>query len=444
MQPTQRNKGEFMKSKSTAKTIVADCDQCGRCRVFEGRDNQEVSWSGRRQGSPAQARARAGVDLRCKRSWRRVNDISTLVGSPQSSAPRGPARGTSRAACRQPGAGNPALVRTGSARGRRHASTCLCARDLDRLDTGRGRSACPRRRIFKIGHIEAGSPSSSPHLLAAFRAELRRLGYVEGENLFIERRYADRRQELPTITSELVQFGVDAIFTIGPQIALAASMVTDRIPIVFVGGGDPVEIGLVQSLARPGANVTGLTLSAVELAAKRIQLLKEAVPSADRVGILWNKSDLINKLELEEATRAGRTLALTLLPVEVRTPDEFERAFDDLVRDRAEAALLLSGPLIFPNRARLAKLALNARLPTMVPLREYAEAGFLISYGPSFADHCRRAATYVDQILKGAKPADLPVQLPTTLELVVNSKTAKTLGLTVPPLLLARADEVIE
>ena len=300
------------------------------------------------------------------------------------------------------------------------------------------------KRIFKIGHIEAGSPSSSPQLLAAFRTELRRLGYVEGENLFIERRYAQGRQELPNITSELVQFGVDVIFTIGPQIALAASKVTDTIPIVFVGGGDPVEIGLVKSLARPGANVTGLTLSAVELAAKRIQLLKEAVPSAERVGILWNLSDLINKLELEEATRAGRSLALTLLPIELRNVDDFERAFDNLARDRAEAALLLSGPLIYPNRARLAKLALNARLPTMAPLREYAEAGFLISYGPSFADHCKRAATYVDQILKGAKPADLPVQLPTTLELVVNSKTAKALGLTVPPLLLARADEVIE
>jgi ABC-type uncharacterized transport system substrate-binding protein len=306
-------------------------------------------------------------------------------------------------------------------------------------------SAQQPKRIFKVGHIEAGVPSSSPNLLEAFHAELRRLGYVEGENLFIERRYAEGRRELLRhFATEFVTLGVDAIFTVGPQIAQVVATVTDKVPIVFVGGGDPVEIGLVKSLARPGGNVTGLTLSAVELAAKRVQLLKEAVPSAQRLGIVWNMSDPINKLELEEASRAGRALVLDLLLVEVRTLDDFEVAFRELARDRAEAALVLSGPLVFPNRVRLAKLALDARLPTMAPLREYAEAGFLISYGPSFVDHCRRAATYVDQILKGANAADLPVQLPTTLELVVNSKTAKTIGHTVPAALLARADEVVE
>jgi putative tryptophan/tyrosine transport system substrate-binding protein len=301
------------------------------------------------------------------------------------------------------------------------------------------------KRPFKIGHIESGSPSSSPNLLAAFQQGLRKLGYVEGENLFIERRYAEGRVErLPQLAAELVQFGVDVIFAIGPPQALAAAKATSTIPIVFVGGGDPVGTGLVKSLAHPGGNVTGLTLVAVELAAKRIQMLKEAISSAVRVAILWNPNNPVNKLELNEASRAGSILGLTLLPVEIRTLEDIEGAFSTMTRERADALLILSSPLTFPNRARLAELALNARVPTLVPLREYVEAGFLLSYGPSYADHCRQAATYVDHILKGAKPADLPVQLPTTLELVINLKTAKTLGVTVTPTLVTRADDVIE
>jgi ABC-type uncharacterized transport system substrate-binding protein len=301
------------------------------------------------------------------------------------------------------------------------------------------------KRIFKIGHIESGSPSSSPNLLAAFQQGLRKLGYVEGENLFIERRYAEGQEErLPQLAAELVRFGVDVIFAIGPPQALAAAKATSTIPIVFVGGGDPVGIGLVKSLARPGGNVTGLTLVAVELAAKRIQMLKEAVPRAARVAILWNPNNSVNKLELNEASRAGSTLGLTLLPIEIRKLEELEGAFRAMTREHADALLILSSPLTFPNRARLAELALKARLPTLVPLREYVEAGFLLSYGPSYTDHCRQAATYVDQILKGAKPADLPVQLPTTLELVINLKTAKTLGVTITPTLVTRADDVTE
>jgi putative tryptophan/tyrosine transport system substrate-binding protein len=201
---------------------------------------------------------------------------------------------------------------------------------------------------------------------------------------------------------------------------------------------------LVKSLAHPGGNVTGLTLVAVELAAKRIQLLKEVVPPASRVAVLWNPNNSINKLELNEARAAGNALGLTLLPVEISTPEDIEGAFSAMTRDRADALFMLSSPLTFPSRGRIAKLASNARLPTLVPLREYVEAGFLTSYGPSYAEHCRQAATYVDQILKGAKPADLPVRLPTRLELVINLKTAKALGLDVSPMLLARADEVIE
>jgi putative tryptophan/tyrosine transport system substrate-binding protein len=300
------------------------------------------------------------------------------------------------------------------------------------------------KRIFKVGHLESGLPSSSPYLLAAFQQGLRKLGYIEGENLFIERRYAEGLEErLPQLAAELVRFGVDVIFAIGPPQALAAAKATSTIPVVFVGGGDPVAIGLVKSLAHPGGNVTGLTLVTVELAAKRIQLLKEVVP-ASRVAILWNPNNSINKLELNEARAAGNTLGLTLLPIEIRTPEDIEGAFGAMTRDRADALFILSSPLTFPNRARIAKLASNAGLPTLVPLREYVEAGFLTSYGPSYTEHCRQAATYVDQILKGAKPADLPVQLPTRLELVINLKIAKALGLDVPPTLLARADEVIE
>jgi putative ABC transport system substrate-binding protein len=300
-------------------------------------------------------------------------------------------------------------------------------------------------RIVKIGYIESGSPSTSPKLLAAFKQGLRELGYVEGQNLFIERRYAEGKEErLPQLGTELVQFGVDVIFAIGPPQALAAAKATDKIPIVFVGGGDPVEMGLVRSLARPGGNVTGLTFVTVELVPKRIQLLKEAVSKAKRVAILWNAINYLNRLELDEARATGGKLNLTVLPFEIRVLDDFERVFMTMSRERVDAALILSSPLTFPNRVRIAESALKARVPTMGALREYTEAGVLMSYGPSYADHCHRAAAYVDQILKGAKPADLPVQLPTTFELAINRKTAKALGLDVPPQLLARADEVIE
>jgi putative ABC transport system substrate-binding protein len=300
-------------------------------------------------------------------------------------------------------------------------------------------------RIAKIGHIESGWPSSSPNLLAAFRQGLRELGYIEGETFFIERRYAEGREDrLPQLAAELVQFGVDVIFAIGPPQALAASRATDRIPIVFVGGGDPVAMGLVKSLARPGGNLTGLTFVTVELASKRMQLLKDAVPIAKRVAVLWNPDNVINRLELEKATATAEALDLTALPVEIRVLEDIEGAFSAMKSQRADAALVLSSPLTFPNRPRIVQSALGARMPTLGALREYAEAGVLMSYGPSYADHCRRAAAYVDQILKGAKPADLPVQLPTIFELVINLKTARALGLEMPPTLLARADEVIE
>jgi putative tryptophan/tyrosine transport system substrate-binding protein len=242
-------------------------------------------------------------------------------------------------------------------------------------------------RIIKVGHLESGSPSTSPHLLAAFRQRLRELGYVEGQNLFIERRYAEGREELlPQLANELVQYGVDIIFAIGPPQALAAARATDKIPIVFVGGGDPVALGLVKSFAHPSGNVTGLTFVTVELAPKRIQLLHEAVSGSKRMGVLWNPNNVVNKLELKAATDSAEALNLTVMPFEVRVLNEFESAFGAMARERIDATLILSNPLTFPNRVEMTTSALRHRIPTIVSLREYVEAGALMSYGPSYAD----------------------------------------------------------
>ena len=255
---------------------------------------------------------------------------------------------------------------------------------------------------------------------------------MEGQNLFIERRYAEGKEErLPQLAAELVNYGVDVIFAIGPPQTLAAAKATDKIPIVFVGGGDPVALGLVKSFD-PGGNVTGITFVTVELAPKRIQLLHEAVPGSKRMGVLWKPDNVVNKLELEAATKNADMLGLTVMPFEVRAVNEFEVAFAAMEHEHIDATLILSNPLTFPNRVEMTASALRHHVPTMVSLREYVEAGALMSYGPSYAGHCRRAADYVDQILKGAKPADLPVQLPTEFELTVNSKTAKALDLSIP------------
>jgi ABC-type uncharacterized transport system substrate-binding protein len=206
-------------------------------------------------------------------------------------------------------------------------------------------------RIAKIGHLESGWPSSSPNLLAAFRQGLRELGYIEGQNVFIERRYGEGSEErLPQLARELVEYGVDAIFAIGPPQALAAAKATDKIPIIFVGGGDPVAMGLVKSLAQPGGNLTGLTFVTVDLASKRMQLLKDAVPSAKRMAILWNPNNVVNKLELEKAATTAEALGLLSLPVEARVLDDVDGAFAAMTRQQADAALVLSSPLTFPNR----------------------------------------------------------------------------------------------
>ena len=299
-------------------------------------------------------------------------------------------------------------------------------------------------RVVRIGYLDGSSPSSRTTLLAAFKDGLRELGYAPSQYV-IDSRYAEGYDErLPELAADLVRDKPDVIFAVGPPPALAAARATSMIPVVFVGVGDPVGTGLVPNLSRPPGNVTGITLLAVELAAKRLEILKEAVPRVARVAIIWNPANPVNAREFKEAQAAASALAVTLLPVELRSPDGLDVALNAATRDRADAVWVLSSPVTFLNRPRIVGYMAQHRLPTMCALREYALAGCLASYGPSYADHFRRAASLVDKILKGAKPADLPVEQPTKFELVINMKTAKALGLTIPPSLLQRADQVIE
>src|SRR6266496_268598 len=273
--------------------------------------------------------------------------------------------------------------------------------------------------ILRIGCLDGSSQSARMTLLAAFRDRLRELGYAPNQYV-IDGRYADGHDELlPRLAADLVSDKPDVIFTVGPQAASAAAQATSKIPIIFVGVGDPIGTGLVPNLARPPGNITGVTLLAVELAAKRLDLLKAAVPGAARITIMWNPGNPVNGRELKEARNAAAALGVSLLPGEIRNADEIEEAFAVAIRN-------------------------THRLPAFCALREYALAGCLMSYGPSYADHFRRAASLVDKILKGAKPGDVPVEQPTKFELIINLKTAKALGLTIPLPLLGRADEVIE
>jgi len=302
-------------------------------------------------------------------------------------------------------------------------------------------------KMPRIGFLSLNL-AASPHLPEAFRQGLRDLGYVEGGNVVIEYRSAEGKPErLPALAAELVALKVDVILAGGPAQALAAKHATRTLPIVFTAAPDPVTDGLVTSLARPGGNVTGLSNLTTDLVDKRLELVKQAVPGVSRVAILWQpggQGGRTGKDMLKEAEVAARTLGVRVQVVEARGPEDFDRAFSDMTRARAGVLTGLSGSMFFNERRRLVDLAAKNRLPAVYPLREYVEAGGLMSYGPNLADMFRRAATYVDKILKGAKPADLPVEQPTKFELVINLKTAKALGLTIPPSLLQRADQVIE
>ena len=273
---------------------------------------------------------------------------------------------------------------------------------------------------------------------------LRELGWIEGRTVAIEYRWAEGRSErFAEIAAEFVRLKVDVIVTAGTAAVVAAKQATSVIPIVFAAAGDPVGTGLVASLARPGGNVTGLSNQSADLAGKRLELLREVVPGLRRLAIMANVGNPIGVLEMGEVQAAARTLGLEVVTLEIRRAEDIAPAFEAL-KGRADALYVVTDPLVNTNRIRINTLALGARLPTMHGIREYVEAGGLMSYGPNFPDLFRRAADYVDKILRGAKPADIPVEQPTKFDLVINLTTAKALGLDVPPTLLARADEVIE
>jgi putative ABC transport system substrate-binding protein len=298
----------------------------------------------------------------------------------------------------------------------------------------------------RIGYLGVSSSSLEPHYVGAFRQKLRELGHVDGENLAIEYRWAEGQDDrLPSLAIELVELHPDIIVTTGTPGALAAMQATKTIPIVMASSADPVAAGLVASLARPRENVTGFTILGPELEAKRLELLKQTVPNMARIGILRNPSNPAVVSYFEATKIAGRSLQIALDPVaEVRRVDEFDNAFLAIASARPHALAVLADRFLLAHRDRIVEFAAAQQLPSMYPYREYVDAGGLISYAPSNIELFRGAATYVDKILKGAKPSDLPVQEPTKFELVVNLKTAKALGLTVPPMLLATADEVIE
>jgi putative ABC transport system substrate-binding protein len=305
-------------------------------------------------------------------------------------------------------------------------------------------------KVSRMGYLSMLSRSDSTYigLRDAFRQGLRDHGYVEGQTIIIEWRFAEgNNSRLPNLAAELVRLNVDLLFAEGTPATRAAKQATSTIPIVFSPIADPISSGLVANLARPGGNVTGLTFMAQELGGKRLELLKETVPRVARVGVLshpGNPSESTRKSLLQEMEAAARAAGLQLQHLEAQGANDLARAFAAMSRARLDALILLPSVMFTSERKRISELAAQERIPAMFFFREFPEAGGLMSYGPNFSDLWRRGATYVDKILKGAKPSDLPVEQPTKFELVINLKTAKALGLTIPPSLLLRADQVIE
>jgi len=295
-----------------------------------------------------------------------------------------------------------------------------------------------------IGFLGATTAAAQSEWTAAFAERLRELGWIEGRTVAIEYRWAEGRSErLAELAAELVRLKVDVILTHNTPPVLAAEQATSVIPIVFATAADPVGTGVVAGLARPGGNVTGLSSESTDLAGKRIELLREVVPALRRFAILANPDNPYVALEVREEQVAARTLGLEVALFEIRRAEDIAPAFDG-VKGRVEALCILADPLLFTHRLRINTLALGARLPTMHGVREYVEASGLMSYGPNWPDQWRRAANYVDKILRGAKPADIPVEQPTKFDLIINLTTAKALGLTIPEAFLLRANELIE
>jgi putative ABC transport system substrate-binding protein len=300
-----------------------------------------------------------------------------------------------------------------------------------------------KAKVSRIGYLAASSRDEP--FVDAFRQGLRELGYIEGQNIVIEYRFADGKfDRLPELTAELLQLKVDVIVTAGGNATQVAQKATSTIPIVGAASPDPVRTGLVASLARPGGNVTDLSVQSPELSGKRLELLKEAVPDASRVAVLFNPTNISSAERWKEMEVAARSLGVKLQPIEVRGSEDLEKAFKAATKERARALIVARDFVIETLRGRIVDFAAKNKLPAMYEQGNFVEAGGLMSYGPSFPDLFRRAATYVDKILKGAKPGDLPVEQPTKFELIINLKTAKQIGLTIPPNVLARADRVIK
>ena len=300
-------------------------------------------------------------------------------------------------------------------------------------------------KVPQIGYLDANSLSKGVARIKAFRQGLRALGYVDGKNIIIEWRSAEgKRGRLPALAEELVRLKVDVIVSAGASTTRAAKKATSKIPIVIAQHSDPVGSGFVASLARPGGNVTGLSTLAPEVSAKQMQLLKETLPKLSRVAILGTSTRPGTAQALREIERAAEALRVKIHYLDVLDPKAIEGAFDAAMKARADAVLVLAGRILTGHKRKIVKLALKSRLPAIYPFPVYVEAGGLMSYGVRRSDLFRRAATYVDKILKGAKPADLPVERPTKFDLIINLKTAKALGITVPPSILLQATKVIE
>jgi len=320
---------------------------------------------------------------------------------------------------------------------------CLLATVL--LSTVSFAQAQQPKKVPRIGFLGNSTAALEANLIGPFREGLRDLGYVDGRNILIEYRWAEGKYErFPTLIAELITLKVELIVTAGTPASLAVKKATTTLPLVMIAVGEPVATGLVTSLARPGGNVTGLTSIAEDLEEKRLELLREVIPKLSHIAVLWNPANRIQVILEKEVQAAAQVLRMKVLSLEVRAPEEFDNAFAAILRERPGALLVLADRLFLHHRARVMDFATKHRLPGVHAYQELVEAGGLMSYGPSYADMHRRAATYVDKILKGAKPADLPVQRPIKFELVINLKAAKQIGVTIPQSVLYRADRVIK
>jgi putative ABC transport system substrate-binding protein len=323
--------------------------------------------------------------------------------------------------------------------------TFLCGLTLGALAAPLASDAQPPAKIWRIGYLGPVSASAGAGLLESFRQGLRDLGYVEGQNILIEYRWAEGRPDrFPALAAELTQLRVDAIVTYNNPGVAALQQATRTIPIVVANMGDPVGSGFVASLARPGGNITGFTGLSEELSRKWVELIREAVPKVARVAVLTVSQTPAADTQWREIERAAKTLKATPQRHQIAGPDEIKQAFASLIKSRAQGLIVLPHAVTNARRTQIVSLAAEHRLPGMYPDSQYVEAGGLMSYSANFSDLHRRAATFVDKILKGARPADLPIQQPTTFELAINLRTAKALGLTIPPSLLLRADQVID